>query len=183
MLAELLPDNLYKRLAEAQCDPTFDSSGGHETIIFLNSATGEELHTVSAPGIRRVNRKKLRKLFFEGIDGLWEKTLVDIVYDEDGATAHFGDGSSYRGTTIVGADGLNSKIRHLLLGEEKARTTQLEIVFLTANVTYNDAEKARHVRSAHPIIAPGFHPKGMFNFISSKLLAFLHDYNILSVSS
>lgn len=168
MLEDLLPDSLYRRLAEAQCDPAYDAHG-NETVVFLNSATGKEMKTISAPGIRRVSRSKMRKLCSEGIDVLWEKTLVGVAYDRDGATAHFGDGSYYRGSVILGADGPNSKVRHILLGEEKARTTELEIRFLTANVKYNDAEKARHVRSGHPVVCPGFHPKGMFNFISGKL--------------
>jgi hypothetical protein len=173
MLKSLLPDDLYQRLAEARCDPTYDACG-KETVVFLNSATGNEMKSVSAPGISRISRNRMRKLCCEGIDVLWGKVLVDIMYDNNGAAAHFDDGSSYRGTVILGTDGPNSKVRQILLGEEKARNTELEIFSITADVKYNDAEKARHVRSGHPIVCPGFHPKGKFNFISSKtLLLFL----------
>lgn len=168
ILKELLPDSLQRRLAEAYCDPSYDASG-HETVIFLNSATGKEMNTISAPGIRRVNRRKMRKLCSEGIDVQWEKTLVEMVYEKNGVAAHFSDGSTYRGVAVIGADGPNSKVRQILLGAEKAKTTPLEIVFLTTNVNYNDAEKAKHVRSGHPVVCPGFHPKGIFNFISGEL--------------
>ena len=170
MLEDLLPVHLYRRLAEAQCDPAYDAAG-NETLVYLNSATGKEMKTMSAPGIRRISRNKMRKLCSEGIDVLWRKKLVGVVHDEDVATAHFDDGSSYRGSAILGADGPNSKVRHILLGEEKARTTELEIEFFTANVKYNDAEKARHVRSGHPVVCPGYHPKGRLNFISGRLRA------------
>jgi hypothetical protein len=33
MLEELLPDNLYRRLAETQCDPAYDAHG-NETVVF-----------------------------------------------------------------------------------------------------------------------------------------------------
>lgn len=71
---------------------------------------------------------------------------------------------------IVGADGPRSSVRKLLLGEEKAKVTPLEVVHSNTAVKYNDAEKSRFVRSTHPSFSMVTHPDcvcfiaGMFTF-------------------
>ena len=49
------------------------------------------------------------------------RRLVDIEQDETGVTAHFQDGGSERGDLLIGADGIHSRIRERLFGEEKLR--------------------------------------------------------------
>ena len=49
------------------------------------------------------------------------RRLVDIEQDENGVTAYFQDGTSERGDLLVGADGIHSRIRERLFGEEKPR--------------------------------------------------------------
>jgi salicylate hydroxylase len=49
------------------------------------------------------------------------RRLVDIEQDESGVTAHFGDGASARGDLLIGADGIHSRTRERLFGEEKPR--------------------------------------------------------------
>jgi salicylate hydroxylase len=49
------------------------------------------------------------------------RRLVDIEQDESGVTAHFGDGTSARGDLLIGADGIHSRTREQLFGEEKPR--------------------------------------------------------------
>ena len=49
------------------------------------------------------------------------RRLVDIEQDESGVTAHFQDGASERGDLLIGADGIHSKVRERLFGEEKPR--------------------------------------------------------------
>jgi 2-polyprenyl-6-methoxyphenol hydroxylase-like FAD-dependent oxidoreductase len=45
------------------------------------------------------------------------RRLVGVEQDADGVTAHFGDGSSARGDFLIGADGLHSATRTLVLPE------------------------------------------------------------------
>jgi salicylate hydroxylase len=49
------------------------------------------------------------------------RRLVDIEQDESGVTAHFQDGASERGDLLIGADGIHSRVRERLFGEEKPR--------------------------------------------------------------
>jgi salicylate hydroxylase len=49
------------------------------------------------------------------------RRLADIEQDESGVTAHFQDGTSARGDLLIGADGIHSRTRERLFGEEKPR--------------------------------------------------------------
>jgi salicylate hydroxylase len=49
------------------------------------------------------------------------RRLADIEQDESGVTAHFQDGTSERGDFLIGADGIHSRTRERLFGEEKPR--------------------------------------------------------------
>ena len=49
------------------------------------------------------------------------RRLVDIKQDESGVTAYFQDGTSERGDLLIGADGIHSRTREHLFGEEKPR--------------------------------------------------------------
>jgi 2-polyprenyl-6-methoxyphenol hydroxylase-like FAD-dependent oxidoreductase len=154
-------------LFEAQCDPGLVTGPDH-TIELRNSENGDVLKTISTPNLKRVSRKKLRTLCAEGIEVLWEKTLDDITYESDeGLTAHFTDGSTYYGDVLVGADGPKSKVREILLGTEKARSTPLDIVYNMSIVKYGDAKKALFLHSGHPQNYFGYNPNGIFSFLAS----------------
>lgn len=45
------------------------------------------------------------------------KEVVAVEQDDDGATAHCADGTSYRGDLLVGADGLHSAVRRTVIGD------------------------------------------------------------------
>jgi salicylate hydroxylase len=49
------------------------------------------------------------------------RRLVDIEQDESGVTAHFQDGAFARGDLLIGADGIHSRTRERLFGEERPR--------------------------------------------------------------
>ncbi len=51
------------------------------------------------------------------------KRFVDLRQDDDGVTAIFDDGSEVRSDVLVGADGINSRVRACLFGEENPRFT------------------------------------------------------------
>lgn len=80
--------------------------------------------------------------------------------------AYFKNGEEVSGTAIVGSDGPRSKVREVLLGE-KAAITSMDVVHNNVAVVYNDAEKARFVRGAHPVFSLAVHPTVMA-FLSSE---------------
>lgn len=49
----------------------------------------------------------------------FDKRLVDVVDDGSGVELSFADGTRHRADIVVGADGINSRIREALLGSEK----------------------------------------------------------------
>jgi salicylate hydroxylase len=51
------------------------------------------------------------------------KRIVDIAQDATSATAMFHDGTSATGDVLLGADGINSRVRACLFGEENPRFT------------------------------------------------------------
>lgn len=49
------------------------------------------------------------------------KTCSGVEQDDSGVQVHFSDGSTMRGSALIGADGIHSLIRELLFGAEKPR--------------------------------------------------------------
>jgi len=84
-----------------------------------------------------------------------------------GVTAIFTNGELATGSVLIGSDGPRSKVRETLLGPEKSEVTSMDIVHSNVAVTYHDAEKARFVRSAHPVLSLAVHPTVM-SFLASK---------------
>ena len=97
--------------------------------------------------------------------------LTGLEYSVDGkeVIATFKNGETVKGSVIVGSDGPRSKVREIALGPEKADITPLEIMHSNVAVKYKDAEKAKFVRSVHPICSMGCHPT-VLCFMSSESL-------------
>jgi 2-polyprenyl-6-methoxyphenol hydroxylase-like FAD-dependent oxidoreductase len=81
---------------------------------------GEEL---GAPTIA-IHRGRLQEVLLAGLDGVpleLGAELTGYEADADGVTATFADGRRERGALLVGADGLRSVVRRVLLGETALR--------------------------------------------------------------
>jgi tyrosinase len=63
----------------------------------------------------RANRAKLEQLLREGLDVRWKHALQSVEKSSQGATMHFSNGESCVGKLVVGADGVHSQVRKLLL--------------------------------------------------------------------
>lgn len=50
------------------------------------------------------------------------KKAIDVQEDQDGVTVHFADGHEARGSLVIAADGINSRIRKKILPDVKIRT-------------------------------------------------------------
>ncbi|CZR62938.1 related to monooxygenase [Phialocephala subalpina] len=95
------------------------------------------------------------------VDVQYSKTLVSISYPPSGVVAHFSDGTSSSGSLIIGADGGQSRVRHLLLGDA-AEPTALPMTMNNFNVSYT-AEQALFIRkNLDRLTDYGVHPKGFF---------------------
>jgi FAD-dependent urate hydroxylase len=51
----------------------------------------------------------------------WESEFVQAEQNEQGVIAHFSNGDEERGDLLIGADGIHSKVRAVILGEVKLR--------------------------------------------------------------
>lgn len=102
----------------------------------------------------------------------YSKLLTDVTFPEDGAgvIAQFADGTTVRGSVIVGADGPRSKLREIAVGNtEDAATTKFQVFHTNMTVCYNDAAKALFVRKQYPTSYLALSERSFHAFQSSKL--------------
>ncbi|MBY8855112.1 FAD-dependent monooxygenase [Nocardia sp. CA2R105] len=107
-IRELERLGLGARLAEIEAERSF---------VRYRDFSGAELATTDMPPVRTVYRPRLSALLASavGADALRSgKELVDYVEDRDGVTVHYADGDHERADLLVGADGLNSRVRAIL---------------------------------------------------------------------
>ena len=135
--------------------------------MLRDGATGEPMVTPYFPGIRRVNLQKWRKVMGEGVDVKFGKELKDVLTtDEQGSTssitAQFADGTSEKGSVLIGTDGGSSIVRRLLLGSPAADPEVLQYEFLNFPVKYTAEQALWMDKEMHPIVDVGVHPKSMY---------------------
>lgn len=162
-IPDLLPQSVIDKLPTAEFDyPLAGSQGAiHEYICIRNASTGEILKKVPSPSARRCSSRRLRLVLCEGLAVQYSKTLTNVTYPASGVVAHFGDGTIAKGSIIIGADGGQSKVRRLLLGE-LAEPTRLPMTMNNFNVQYC-AEQALFIRkNLDRFTDYGVHPKGVF---------------------
>ena len=81
------------------------------------------------PYYYQIHRADLHKILEEAVRAqdpntiMLDRRIVGLEQDETGATATFQDGNTARGDVLLGADGINSKVRELLFGAENPRFT------------------------------------------------------------
>ncbi|KAH8587040.1 monooxygenase [Bisporella sp. PMI_857] len=159
----LLPPDLRVKLKEEQNDPFLDAPDRDNMKIY-NGLDGTVLKALPIPRTIRVSRRKMRAFCCQGIDVKYGYEIANIRYEEAGVTAVFTNGELVAGSIIIGSDGPKSKVRKVILGSE-ADVTPLEVVHSNVAITYGDAEKARFVRSAHPVFSFAVMP-GLLSFLS-----------------
>lgn len=84
-------------------------------------------------------------------------------------TATFEDGSTATGSICIGADGAQSAVRKIVLGEA-GQAKPMDVVLYNVNVCYGDAERAKEVRKVHFMNSVALQPeKNMSIWTSSNL--------------
>ncbi|KAL4880574.1 hypothetical protein BJY04DRAFT_219045 [Aspergillus karnatakaensis] len=163
---KLLSPSLRSRIKEVWVDPTVPDNSTYELPSYAGH-TGELLGKTPDRSMR-VTRRKMRKLFSEGLDIQYGKHLVSISKDDgSGAvTATFEDGTSVTGDLVVGCDSANSTARRLLLGDA-GRVNYLDLTMLNFTVKF-DSETSRLIRNTHPFAFNSYHPANRMFWVSAQ---------------
>jgi 2-polyprenyl-6-methoxyphenol hydroxylase-like FAD-dependent oxidoreductase len=107
-----------------------------EAFSFFDDRLRELLRIDAAQGTdpaashHSVSRITLRQVLLAGLDDVvqFDKTFERYALDDDGATAHFADGSTARCDVLVAADGGNSRIRRQFLPHAERRDTGVRAI-------------------------------------------------------
>jgi salicylate hydroxylase len=95
----------------------------------------------------RVQRRHLKELLLDAVDGIpvaYGRRCTGYEPAESGVTVRFSDHPSVTADLVVGCDGVNSAIRHQLIGDERN--------YLGLTAIYGDAL----VQPEHPLLAGGY---------------------------
>lgn len=104
-----------------QFSPAYRGPGGVGLPINLRTGEPDEEMAKLAPKIQgghkpfNVDRGSLRQALSEDLNVEFGKGYDSHTIEDDGIDVRFHDGSSAKGSLLVGADGVRSKIRHALL--------------------------------------------------------------------
>lgn len=111
-------------------------------------------------------------LIFEGpilTTTQYNHELCDVKFTDDGVIAHFTDGTTEEGTIIVGADGGQSFVRRLLLGERAEPEVFPQYEMANLSVTYTHEQGKYIAETMAPHVDYGVHPKGIFFIMLCKI--------------
>lgn len=99
----MLPTEILSKLRSAYADPFYPCDKPAESVPIYNSATGDVLRRIEAPGMIRISRGRMYELCAKDLDVRYRKRLVDIVIKEDGSgvLARFEDESEVEGDLMM----------------------------------------------------------------------------------
>lgn len=170
-LEKCLPPELFARLQECQPDPGLNNKAeGKETVLIRDGATGKTLVEPSFPGTRRLQIKKTRRIWGEGMDVRYGKSLVRIeTPDGGGVVAHFEDGTSEAGSVLIGTDGGSSWVRGFVCNGD-AEAWDLGYHFVNFPFSLSAEQALWLDKEINPSVDVGCHPKSMYSgvFILDK---------------
>ncbi|KAF2705137.1 FAD/NAD(P)-binding domain-containing protein [Pleomassaria siparia CBS 279.74] len=164
VLKSLMPDGWWDNIQAIQVDPHVPTKD-EDSLFLIQGNTGETMLEITFGPFYRLRRSKLRRLLSESLNIQYNKRLSAITYAEDAksVTAHFHDGTSATGRTLVGADGARSTIRKCLLGPDHAAINRIPYAatFIQRRFT---KEQALFLRKFHPLFLASAHPDNRFAF-------------------
>ncbi|KAK3672722.1 hypothetical protein LTR78_007308 [Recurvomyces mirabilis] len=164
LIAKLLPPELHSHIDEILCDPFYKQSEQDADLVTYAGHTGKVLIRTPASTARSVSRKKMRRLFSQGLEIQYAQRLVNIEISDDSATAVFEDGQRLTAKLIIGCDGSRSRVRSMLVDPETAKVKKLGINLVNFGAKF-DQETALLIRKQHPIFSNSVHPSGYMYFL------------------
>jgi 2-polyprenyl-6-methoxyphenol hydroxylase-like FAD-dependent oxidoreductase len=137
-------------------------------FVFLDLATAEPRYVIPPSPRLRINRLKFRTLLAEGLDINWNKRISNFDADSDDCVqVTFTDGTSTKGSLLVGVDGSGSKTRRLLVGDKIGELNQRAVRFMGVTVHLTPAS-VKPLRDIDPLLFQGCHPDtGVFLWYST----------------
>ncbi|CAF0759774.1 unnamed protein product [Rotaria sordida] len=99
----------------------------------------QKLIDFNAKDNKLVYREDLRRALLTNIDVQWNKRFISYKIFDDGIEAYFEDGTSTRGTILIGCDGAKSIVRAQLIPE--FQRNDLHIINVGGTVEQNDNMK------------------------------------------
>lgn len=103
-LSEVLPPELHELFRATAGRALPHTNVYDDQLRLLTRLEDEGTHL-------NINRFTLRQILLHGQEVAYGKRFTHHETDEDGVTAHFADGTSARGSLLVGADGVHSPVR------------------------------------------------------------------------
>jgi len=91
--------------------------------------------------------------------------------DDSGVEVSFADGTSERGTVLIGCDGSRSPVRSFLVGKEAARLQPVDLTMINFPLDGYIAEEAALLQTMHPVFKIATHPTRPGNAILAGELA------------
>lgn len=156
-IRQCLPDDIWERRTEMWVDPFHDYENSSASFLW-DAKTGAELTQLPARvGTVRVSSRKVRVLLSQGLKIEFGKKLKSLEEDSGEMVAWFEDGTSARGSMVVGCDGGKSKVREFVVGKDAARGFDTDYTLINTWARL-PRETAKALRQKHPIISLAFHP-------------------------
>ncbi|TVY40613.1 putative FAD-dependent monooxygenase [Lachnellula subtilissima] len=156
-LKECLSPAIYERLSTIQVDPE-EGRSNNGRFVFLDLSTAEPRYEIPPSERLRINRLKFRSLLAEGVDVNWGKQISGFDLElEDCIQVKFADGTSTKGSLLVGADGSGSRTRRTLVGDEVAKLYHLPVRFMGVTIRLTPVE-VKPLRDIDPLLFQGCHP-------------------------
>ncbi|KAJ5602228.1 hypothetical protein N7510_011762 [Penicillium lagena] len=157
-MLKMLPDDTLARIRDVQVDPDVARSDSGN-FLFINLQTGEPKFKIP-PNVRwRVNREKMRRALFHGIEDRvhWGRRVVGLeLAQKDQVHLVLADQTTVTGRMVVGVEGSRSLVRQVLRPDAFSNTP-LEINFTGVAVDLTPDE-IQPLRAMDPLLFQGCHP-------------------------
>ena len=101
------------------------------------------------PDFIRADRSGLRAWLQTNINVHWGKRFTHFQQNTIGVTAYFDDGTSYCGNVLVGADGINSRVRDQLLPGSNQRPEAVPLGIVVGEVEATEEQFKRWTKIAN----------------------------------
>ncbi|UJR33543.1 hypothetical protein I4U23_020985 [Adineta vaga] len=123
-----------------------DESGAFYSLSFFRILNRylQKILDFNARGSKLIYREDLRQALLKNLDIQWNKRFISYKILDDGIEANFEDGTSARGTILIGCDGAKSLVRAQLIPEFER--TDLHIINTGGTVEqYDDLKKIHQI--------------------------------------